>query len=129
LSPEEGARIDVGNQPPSVLPSQSELERLFDLPLDLFCIAGFDGYFRRVNLAFERTLGYSKEWLLSRPMLDTVHPDDLQSCYDALGDLANGNDLIGFENRVSAPTARCAGSSGTRAPCRKKASCTASPGT
>jgi PAS domain S-box-containing protein len=90
----------MGNQPPSMLPSQSELERLFDLSLDLFCIAGFDGYFRRVNLAFERTLGYSKEWLLSRPMLDTVHPDDLQSCYDALGDLANGNDLIGFENRV-----------------------------
>ncbi|HMF59929.1 MAG TPA: hypothetical protein VK595_06140, partial [Vicinamibacterales bacterium] len=37
--PEEGARSDVGRDPPSVPQSESELEELFDLSLDLLCIA------------------------------------------------------------------------------------------
>jgi PAS domain S-box-containing protein len=88
------------SEPTSVLQSESEWQRLFDLSHDLFCIAGFDGYFKRVNLAFERALGYSREELLSRPFLDIVHPDDLQSSRDALADLQRGEDVIGFVNRV-----------------------------
>ena len=41
------------------------------------CLATYDGYFRRVNPAFERTLGYTIEELTSRPFLDFVHPEDL----------------------------------------------------
>src|SRR6187200_2863908 len=37
----EGARIDVSAEPPLVPQSQSELERFFDLSLDLLVIAGF----------------------------------------------------------------------------------------
>jgi PAS domain-containing protein len=44
----------------------SDLERFFELSLDLFCIAGLDGYFRRVNSNFSRVLGYSEHMLLSR---------------------------------------------------------------
>ena len=99
-TPEEGARIDVGRQPPSVSHSESELEALFDLSLDLFCIGGFDGYLRRVNRAFERTLGYTSQQLLSRPFLEFVHPDDVQSSRDALAFLFGGNDVTGFEQRV-----------------------------
>ena len=43
-------------------------------------IAGFDGYYKRVNPAFEQTLGYPSEELLSRPFLDFIHPDDHESC-------------------------------------------------
>jgi PAS domain S-box-containing protein len=78
----------------------SELERLFDLSLDLFCVAGFDGHLKRVNRAFERTLGYTQEELLSRPFLELVHPEDVQSAIDALDALATGEDLVGFEGRV-----------------------------
>ena len=77
-----------------------ELVRLFDLSLDLFCVAGFDGYLKRVNRAFERTLGYTQEELLSRPFLELVHPDDVQSAIDALDALATGKDVVGFEGRV-----------------------------
>src|SRR3954465_13679957 len=50
--------------------------RLYALSRDLFCTLGFDGYFKSVNPAWERALGYTADQLLTRPMLDFVHPDD-----------------------------------------------------
>ena len=44
--------------PPHVPKPGTELEEFFDLSIDLLCIVGFDGYFKRVNPSFERTLGY-----------------------------------------------------------------------
>ena len=38
---------------------QAELDIFFTESLDLLCIADMDGYFRRVNPEWERTLGYS----------------------------------------------------------------------
>jgi PAS domain S-box-containing protein len=83
----------------SVPPRESELEQFFDLSLDLLYIAGFDGYFKRVNRAFERTLGYAREELLSQPFIEFVHPDDLQATRDVLADLARGEDVTGYEGR------------------------------
>jgi PAS domain S-box-containing protein len=82
--------------------SESELEEFFDLALDLMVIAGFDGYFKRMNPAYERTLGYPRGALLCRPLLETVHPEDVPSVRDRFGELVAGdsNDVIGFENRV-----------------------------
>ena len=81
-------------------PVDDELLRLFDLSLDLFCIAGFDGYFKRVNRAFVHTLGYPEEELLSTPFLDITHPDDRERARQALARLAAGEDIVGFETRV-----------------------------
>jgi PAS domain S-box-containing protein len=44
----------------------TELEQFFDLSIDLLCVVGFDGYFKRVNAAWERTLGYTREELFER---------------------------------------------------------------
>ncbi len=77
-----------------------ELAQFFDLSLDLFCIVGFDGYYKRVNASFERVLGYSREELMSRPIMEFVHPDDLERAQDVLSVLATGEDVIGFESRL-----------------------------
>ena len=90
----------MGSEPPSASQSASEAEQFFDLAFDLFCIAGFDGYFKRVNPAYERTLGYSSRELMSRPFSEFVYPDDLQSTTDVLARLLDGHDVIGFEHRV-----------------------------
>ena len=91
----------MGSEPPSVPQSQSELEEFFDLALDLMVIVGFDGYVKRMNSAYERTLGYPLRELLSRPFLEFVHPEDRPSVRDQFREFGGGdNDVVGFENRV-----------------------------
>src|SRR5262245_59654964 len=66
------------SKPPFVGTSE-EFIKLFDLALDMLCIGSFDGYFKLVNPAWEKVLGYSAEELTSRPWLDFIHPDDLEA--------------------------------------------------
>nr|WP_323134656.1 PAS domain S-box protein [Aromatoleum toluclasticum] len=81
------------------LAAEDERDRIFDLSLDLICIAGLDGYFKRVNPAFGRTLGWSDEELLSRSFLDFVHADDVEATLAVVDAIAHGQTTIGFENR------------------------------
>jgi PAS domain S-box-containing protein len=79
--------------------AEREAERTFDQSLDLLCVAGLDGYYKRVNPAFERTLGYTREELLSRPFFDFIYPDDVERSRAALEALGRGEDIVHFENR------------------------------
>jgi two-component system sensor histidine kinase/response regulator len=80
--------------------AQEELDCFFMLSLDMLCIAGFDGHFKRVNPAWHRVLGYSEEELLSRPFMDFVHPDDRQaSIAESMKQIERGEQVICFENR------------------------------
>jgi PAS domain S-box-containing protein len=62
-------------------------------------VAGVDGYFKRVNPAFERTLGYTSAELLSRPIVDFVHPDDRAATQEAIESLGRGEAVDRFLNR------------------------------
>jgi serine/threonine-protein kinase len=79
--------------------AETDLKRFFDLSLDLFCIAGLDGYFRRVNSNFSRVLGYNEKSLLSRPFLDFVHPEDREDTIGVMGQLLEGRPVVQFQNR------------------------------
>jgi PAS domain S-box-containing protein len=77
-----------------------EFEEFFNLSIDLLCIVGFDGYFKRVNAALERTLGYPRAELFAQTVFDITHPDDVEPSRRALAQLAEGRDVVGFESRV-----------------------------
>lgn len=79
--------------------SKYQFEHFFDLSPDLLCIAGFDGYFKHVNSAVSKLLGYSYQELTSRPITSFVHPDDRPLTQESRRNLMDSNPLINFENR------------------------------
>ncbi|MGH9256269.1 MAG: response regulator [Vicinamibacterales bacterium] len=79
--------------------AQEELDRFFALSLDMLCVARFDGYFKRLNPAWQRALGYTDAELLARPYLEFVHPDDLEATIREAKKLSEGSEVIYFENR------------------------------
>ena len=79
--------------------AEDELDHLFHLSLDLICIAGTDGSFKRLNPAWEQTLGFTNEELLAKPYFDFVHPDDRAATLAESEKLAEGAPSVLFENR------------------------------
>jgi PAS domain S-box-containing protein len=76
-----------------------KFESFFDLSADLLCIAGFDGYFKKINPAVSKLLGYTDEELLSKPINAFIHPDDVEMTTKAREGLKKNNPLLNFENR------------------------------
>ena len=76
-----------------------DVGKLFNLSLDMLCVAGFDGYFRIVNSAFENILGHSRQALLETPFIEFVHPDDRAATLAAMQQLEEGVSVRHFENR------------------------------
>ena len=74
--------------------------RFWELSNDLLCTAGFDGYFKRLNPSWERTLGWTQQELRSRPFIEFVHPDDREDTETEAARLTSrGYQTVNFENR------------------------------
>ncbi len=74
-------------------------DRFFELSIDLLCQLDFNGYFKRLNPAWERTLGFTIAELKSRPFIEFVHPDDRERTLAQNGRVRAGGQALGFENR------------------------------
>ena len=81
------------------LRTQRELDRFFTLTTDILCIAGFDGYCKRVNPAWEKVLGFTTEEILATPFMERIHPDDVEKTIAAYEGLKHGDKVLSFENR------------------------------
>lgn len=78
---------------------EQERRRFLNVSLDMICTVGFDGYFKRLNPAWERTLGFTAAELMAKPYIDFVHPDDRERTISEGGKNMGGDLSVSFENR------------------------------
>jgi two-component system NtrC family sensor kinase len=78
---------------------RGNLGKFFTLTLDMFFIAGFDGYFKQLNPMCEKTLGYTTKEFLSQPWIEFIHPEDQASTREQLQAVTTGTETAQFENR------------------------------
>ena len=78
-----------------------DLDYFFELTPDLLCIAGYDGYFRKINPAVSKTLEYTNEELMSRLISSFVHEDDRAITAKTRNEtiIRDNQPLMNFENR------------------------------
>ncbi len=76
------------------------MDLFFELSLDLFSVAGFDGYFKRINPALKKVLGYPDKILYGRPINSFIHQEDLEATVETRNYIiSDGIPLLNFENR------------------------------
>jgi PAS domain S-box-containing protein len=73
--------------------------RFINLSVDLFCVAGFDGYFKSLNQSWQSLLGFTTAELMAKPYLEFVHPEDRKATVTEAGRLQNREATFAFENR------------------------------
>lgn len=89
----------MDHQLPDSKKSGYSLKPFFEQTRDLLCIAGFDGYFKKINPALCTLLEYSEDELLSRPINSFIHPEDQNLTAKYRHKILEGKPLLNFENR------------------------------
>lgn len=79
--------------------AEEEFQRFFNLSPDLACIASTNGYFLKINTAWQALLGYTEQELISSPFMNFVHPEDAEATTREVGRLRNGSTTFDFTNR------------------------------
>ncbi len=83
-----------------IVTPEIDLDRFFEMTADILVIAAADGYYKKVSPSFIRTLGYSERDVLTTPILDFVHPEDLEETTAEFNKLRRGEPIVQVENRV-----------------------------
>ena len=78
---------------------ESVRDRFFNLSIDLLAVGNFEGYFTRLNPAWEKNLGFTNAELMSQPLLNFVHPDDRQATIASTTGSSAGQIGISYESR------------------------------
>jgi PAS domain S-box-containing protein len=80
-----------------------DFETFFEVSLDLLVIRDADFNIVKVNRAWERVLGHTREELEGQPMLSFIHPDDVAESHAQMQRVGAEKDVKRFINRY-----RCA---------------------
>lgn len=83
----------------ALLNLELEMTAFFEMTPDLICIAGKDGFFRKINTAVSNKLGYTEEELYANPISSFIHPDDKHMTGRERRELLAGKTLLNFQNR------------------------------
>lgn len=80
----------------------TEIERFFEVNLDLMCITDLHGQFIKTNRAWSTYLGYEPDEIIGRDYFSFVHPDDIPSTQKTLERLTQKLPIPAFVNRYRA---------------------------
>jgi PAS domain S-box-containing protein len=83
----------------NIMNSTIELSAFFEKTPDLVCVAGKDGYFKKVNPVVIKKLGYTEHELLSNPISAFIYHEDKKITQNHRTELLNGKVLHNFINR------------------------------
>lgn len=64
--------------------AENELTSFFEYAPDFMCIAGKDGYLKKINKRATELLGYSEDEFLSMPFLEFIHSEDQNEALETL---------------------------------------------
>ncbi|MGK7396140.1 MAG: PAS domain-containing sensor histidine kinase [Candidatus Cyclobacteriaceae bacterium M3_2C_046] len=79
--------------------AEEERDRLYTYSLDMLAVAGFDGFFKQINPAWSRTLGWSVQDLINQPWINFVHKEEQKITRLAHAKLQAGESLSLFQHR------------------------------
>ena len=98
----QGEELERVNEVLSTLLSGSEAERnrLWELSPDLLAVVTYDGRLERINPSWTRVLGWEEETLLTRPYVEILHPDEIESISNVLGEMQANEQPILLEDRL-----------------------------
>jgi PAS domain S-box-containing protein len=94
------ANIEMALYKDEAIKREHELEeRFFAVSIDMLCFLDFNGYFKRLGHAWEKTLGFSRAELMAKPFIEFVHPDDRERTLKQNRTVRGGGQALSFENR------------------------------
>jgi len=97
ISASYDSRLDsIASQPPD---NPEEMEGFFLVSPDLLVITTLDGLVVQVNDSWETILGYTRDELQDRSLLEYLHPDDRTDALDALQKLRSSHQVLTLSNR------------------------------
>ncbi len=79
--------------------AENDLARFFDLVPDLVAIVGSGGYFKKLNPAWQRILGYTLDELYSEPITSLINPADVERTLEEIQRQLDGFPTLNFINR------------------------------
>lgn len=79
-------------------------EKIFQLSSDLVCLAGNDGFFKKINPSFQKILGWESDVLLNETFFNYIHPEDIEKTSLEIQKLSEGIPTINFIVRFKTTT-------------------------
>ena len=76
-----------------------ELDKYFEITPYLLSMSNMNGYFIKLNKQWEKTLGYTIEELISNPLMNFIHPDDINPTLEVIEKQKGQKDVFNFINR------------------------------